>query len=179
MDKLYKYIDELKKWNEYAGLIQERDICNVINRHIIDCLQLCSFVQRDRIVLDIGSGAGLPGFVLGMCGYHVLLSEINEKKRSFLRHVSDICGVDAYVCGDVYKLCGSGMVAVSRAFGSLSELCDVMCCVGVSSGVFLKGKKWCEELSSAYNYFDFSCKTYPSMTNNDGVIICLDNVVRR
>ena len=174
-----QYYNLIKKWNNYASLVQSSDIECFFERHVVDCLQLCAYIDRHDKIVDVGSGAGLPGIVMGLCGYNVVLSEINNKKQAFLREVVALFREKIEIVGDIYSIDASGCVIVSRAFGSLSKLCDVMCSIGSTKGVFLKGKSWYEEVIHTQKEFNFLYDVFTSVTNNDGRIVCIDHVVRK
>ena len=83
------FIAELIKWNKSINLIHDDTIKNIHSRHILDSLQLSSFVDYSKdIIVDIGSGAGLPGMILAIDGArHVHLVEPTNKKTVFLNHI--------------------------------------------------------------------------------------------
>jgi 16S rRNA G527 N7-methylase RsmG len=68
---------------------------------------------------------------------------------------------------------------VSRAFGSIKKLLEVMERTGIKRGVFHKGEKYPIELLEAEKYFNFNCEIRPSMTDNKGAIITIFNRGRR
>lgn len=66
MNNIYKkYIDNLIKWGGKTDLIGTLDPEEIYNKHIIDCLELSNIIDRDaRSVVDLGTGAGLPGIII-------------------------------------------------------------------------------------------------------------------
>ena len=63
IDNLNVYVDILRKWNTTINLVSKGSITDVWKRHILDSAQLFKFVTHDMEKwLDIGSGAGFPGF---------------------------------------------------------------------------------------------------------------------
>lgn len=80
------YLDLLSKWNTAYNLTGTRDPERLISHHILDSLSILPFIQGRR-ALDIGTGAGLPGFILALAqpAVHWTLLDANQKKVRFLR----------------------------------------------------------------------------------------------
>ena len=89
LSQLSSYHDLLLKWQKRLNLISPNTIGNIWNRHILDCAQLCSFLPTERYcILDVGSGAGLPGVILSVLTNHEIhLVESDKRKCAFLRTV--------------------------------------------------------------------------------------------
>ena len=65
--QLKTYHDLLIKWQKRLNLISPKTIDNIWERHILDCAQLYSFLpNRPCRILDVGSGAGLPGIIVSI-----------------------------------------------------------------------------------------------------------------
>jgi 16S rRNA (guanine527-N7)-methyltransferase len=78
----------LEKWNKSFNLISRQDIQRLGSRHILDSLSGVALL-RGRSVLDLGSGAGLPGVPLAIAApeRHFLLCDRSERRTRFLRQV--------------------------------------------------------------------------------------------
>lgn len=87
-EHMISYLRELTTWNATYNLTAVRDPGAMVTRHVLDSLAILPFVSGASVV-DIGSGAGLPGMVLAMARprLDVTLVEANRKKAAFLRHV--------------------------------------------------------------------------------------------
>ena len=69
------------------GLVSRSDADRLMSRHILDCLRAAPLVRpEDRLVIDLGSGAGLPGIVLAIAvpGVHLRLIEPRRRRVAFL-----------------------------------------------------------------------------------------------
>src|SRR5579872_1579950 len=97
-ERLQKYVELLFKWQKTINLVGNTTLKDVWNRHIIDSLQLLEhIIDHDRIV-DIGSGAGLPGLVIAIIrGGEVALIESDGRKVAFLREASRITETDVII----------------------------------------------------------------------------------
>lgn len=86
--QLMAYLRELNTWNATYNLTAVREPLSMVTRHLLDCLAVVDFVSGKRLV-DVGAGAGLPGYVLAIARprWSVTLIESNRKKAAFLRHV--------------------------------------------------------------------------------------------
>ena len=61
-----------------------------LNSHILDCIQISTFIKNKKAnIVDLGTGAGLPGIILVICGYsNVSLIDSNNKKIKFINYVA-------------------------------------------------------------------------------------------
>ena len=83
--KLRAFEALIRKWNRYCGLVSKGDLRRLRERHIRDSLTLLPWCQGR--LLDVGTGAGLPGVPLAIArpDEPVLLLERSERKSRFLR----------------------------------------------------------------------------------------------
>jgi 16S rRNA (guanine527-N7)-methyltransferase len=84
---LDRYVALLLKWNERINLTAARDRRTVEDEHIRDAELVARAVRPGDRLVDVGSGAGLPGLVVAILrpGAEVTLVEPNAKKVAFLR----------------------------------------------------------------------------------------------
>ncbi|MDG6079413.1 16S rRNA (guanine(527)-N(7))-methyltransferase RsmG [Erythrobacter litoralis] len=93
IDKLSKFVELLVEENTRQNLIAKSTIAKIWTRHIVDSAQLLSFVPSETkgSWFDIGSGAGLPGIVIGILdpNRETLLIEPRKKRGAWLHAVSE------------------------------------------------------------------------------------------
>ena len=80
------YVDIMKKWTRTYNLTAVRSDENMLTHHILDSLAVVPHIEGKRLV-DVGSGAGLPGIPLAIAlpACDVTLVEAVQKKVAFLR----------------------------------------------------------------------------------------------
>lgn len=86
--QLISFLEILQKWNRAYNLTAITDFQKMISYHVIDSLSIVPYVKGDRIV-DVGSGAGLPGIPLAIFfpkKEFVLIDSVGKKTR-FMNHV--------------------------------------------------------------------------------------------
>ena len=88
LTKLSEYLLLIKKWNKPRNLVSRKLTDHDLENHIIDCIALNEVISENNI-LDVGTGAGLPGVVIALLNptKKVKLLDSNSKKISFLNHV--------------------------------------------------------------------------------------------
>ena len=86
-DQLSEYANLIIKWNKTRNLVSRNANLETINEHIFDCACLIPHLKESNL-LDVGSGAGLPGLVISILDdkKNIKLLEPNQKKISFLTH---------------------------------------------------------------------------------------------
>jgi len=124
--RLLDYIALLQKWNKVYNLTAVREPENMLYQHLLDSLAVLPYVGTGRL-LDVGSGAGLPGIPLAIVKpeLNVSLLDSNHKKTTFLRQACIELGlgnvavecvrVDTFIPQQPFD------AVISRAFSDLSE----------------------------------------------------------
>ena len=183
-DKLKQYIDLLIKWNKAINLVSSNSIKDIEQRHILDSIQLLNYIaKKDISVLDLGSGAGLPGVVLSICGIKkMVLVESDERKAAFLLQASKISPELIEIKNSRAETlpADSYDVVVSRAFADLSSILNYCRNIEVKEKfLLLKGKTYEEEIIQARKHWLFKVKIHDSITSIEGKILEITNVKRR
>jgi 16S rRNA (guanine527-N7)-methyltransferase len=95
---LDQYLDELERWNPRFGFVKAESRQELIVKHVLDSLSAWGQVEEAAAggrVLDVGSGAGLPGIPLAVALPELAFSllERSSKKISFLRTCKALLGL--------------------------------------------------------------------------------------
>ena len=128
--KLLHYLHLIVKWNKHFNLSGITAIQEMVPLHLLDSLAVLPYLEGERI-LDIGSGAGLPGIPLAIANpdKNFVLLDSNGKKTRFLFQVkvalelSNVEIINARV--DEYLSTadtGEFSLITCRAFSSLSSI---------------------------------------------------------
>ena len=123
---LERYLDLLEKWNRVYNLTAIRERSRMVTHHLLDSLAVLPHVRGPR-VLDVGSGAGLPGSPLAVASpaLHVTLLESNHKKSAFLTQaVAELQLANVQVVAERVESWQTETrfdTIVSRAFAELGE----------------------------------------------------------
>lgn len=90
------YIDELMDWNRHINLTGLRHRERVVVELVLDSLMPVPYLPQRGTLLDVGSGAGIPGVPIKICrqGLEANLLEPYAKKVSFLKHVIRLMQLD-------------------------------------------------------------------------------------
>lgn len=91
--KLISYGEQLFEYNKFTQLISRKDEAVFYERHIAECLAVAPIIgeNRNSLIVDLGTGAGLPGVPLALLfnKTRFLLVDAKEKRTKFLRNVVD------------------------------------------------------------------------------------------
>lgn len=87
-EHLLHYLHLMQKWNKVFNLTSIRDPHDMIMLHLIDSLAISPYLNGSRMI-DIGTGAGLPGIPLALIhpNKQFVLLDSNSKKTRFLTQV--------------------------------------------------------------------------------------------
>jgi 16S rRNA (guanine527-N7)-methyltransferase len=151
-DQLLAYLDLVTKWNKVYNLTAVRDPDEMLVQHLLDSLAAIGPLRRHtqgRAVrlLDVGSGAGLPGVVIAVCCPEIQVDCVDTvgKKAAFIQQAAvqlqlpNLRGLH----DRVENLRGPYDVICCRAFASLADFVTWSAGALASEGVWLamKGKR--------------------------------------
>ena len=140
-EKLISYIELLAKWNQAYNLTAVRDRQQMIARHLLDSLAILPLVRGPR-VLDIGSGAGLPGIPLALArpDMDFVLLDSNAKKTRFLvQAVAELGLKNVEVVqerAEKYQPAVKFDTLIARAFSGIADM------LAVSAPLCAPGGRW-------------------------------------
>ena len=195
LDKFQAYAALLRKWNRAINLVSPKTLDDLWRRHFLDSAQLRAYLPEDpgpaeRVILDVGAGAGFPGLVLSLldCGL-VRLVESDQRKAQFLREAIRVTGATAEVHAErIENLDLDGAAVVTcRAFAPLGKILalterflrptDPQSSPPGSEkapiGLFLKGRNVDEELTEAGKKWRLRLERFESETDPEASILRL------
>lgn len=125
--QLVDYLGLLAKWNRAYNLTAIRDEAQMVTRHLLDSLAISGHITGKRLV-DVGSGAGLPGVPLAIVfpQREFLLVDSNGKKTRFLFQVKTALRLDNMEVSqarvETLQVARPFDAVLSRAFASLQDM---------------------------------------------------------
>ena len=179
---VFKMLMEYKKIllneNHKMNLIGKSTIDDFDQRHIIDCIQIIKHMpDKRKQVMDIGTGAGLPGVLLSILGYQNLhLVEKSPKKSVFLETCKAHLGLNYKIhTKPIAEISGVNIDYITaRAFAPIEKIITATKKIIHTKTIYilLKGKSYLSELN-LINPQKYSWKNYPSITSEESKIIVL------
>jgi 16S rRNA (guanine527-N7)-methyltransferase len=159
--QLLDYQSLIGKWNKVYNLTAVRDPAEMLTHHLLDSLAAVAPLQRHvqgrglaaASLLDVGSGAGLPGVVLAICCPNLAVTCVDTvgKKAAFIKQAALAMGLGNLtgLHARVETLTQPFDVICSRAFASLADFTSWSQAALAPGGVWmaLKGKHPAEELA--------------------------------
>ena len=163
VDQLLAYQAMIAKWTKVYNLTSVRDPAEMMTHHLLDSLAAIPALQRHlksagleqgSRLLDVGSGAGLPGVVIAICCPLVAVTCVDTvaKKAAFIKQAAlalklpNLTGLHARV----ESITASFDVICSRAFASLVDFTNWSAAALAPQGVWMamKGKNPADELQA-------------------------------
>ncbi len=163
LHKIETYFEQLQKWNRSMNLTAIKDPQELIIKHLGDTLLMLPCIPREASsLLDIGSGAGVPGLIVKILrpGLEVVLVDAKRKKVSFLKAVIAALGLKG-ISAEHGRVGDKGVprqrpvagfdIITARALASLRKLIRIAAPLLSSKGAILamKGPKGLTELDEA------------------------------
>jgi len=126
------YLKEMLRWNRRINLTSITDFAVAREKHILDALSLLPLIDGVSSILDMGSGAGLPGVPLQVVCPDLRVVSVDSvtKKISFQRHVKRLLNLENFepICArlehldQVFEKSQTFSVVTCRAFSSLRDI---------------------------------------------------------
>ena len=180
--QLSKFADILAQDGVRLGLIGPREVERIWDRHILNCAALTQLIQDGQSIIDIGSGAGLPGIVLAILkpNSKVILIEPMQRRTDFLTQVKADLGLTnvEIIRGRAEGQKVTAQIVTSRAVAPLDKLLAWSWPLVVKGGKVLaiKGEKAQEELENAQTVISF-LKDSPATITTCGLALDLSVTV--
>ncbi|XDZ65623.1 16S rRNA (guanine(527)-N(7))-methyltransferase RsmG [Alphaproteobacteria bacterium LSUCC0684] len=181
LNRLRCYVDLLSHWQKSINLVSKASLADVWRRHILDSGQLFAHLDEpDQQIMDIGSGAGLPGLVLAIMGAGnaekpVICVESDERKCAFLAVAARECDVPLKVITARLETLApmQPKYITARALAPFEKLLDLtrnQHHAGLEC-LFLKGERYQEELTSLGNSTTIKIDVRNSLSSPESVIL--------
>jgi 16S rRNA (guanine527-N7)-methyltransferase len=171
--QLLRYAALLAKWNQVYNLTAIREPEAIIREHLLDSLTVTSLVKGNQI-LDVGSGAGLPGIPLAIAlpDYRFVLLDSALKRTRFLSqavselNLSNVSVVNARI--EAYQSPCLFDTITARAFAAVTEIVQktLPFCAEEGQWLLLKGQDpqaECENLPETTAVLTITPLTIPGL----------------
>ena len=185
--KLEAFVDLVTEESRHQNLVSARSLESVWARHILDSAQLLAF--SPSIIaswVDLGSGAGFPGIIVGLLHQGpVTLIEERRKRIEFLEKAVELLELNGRVSvlGSRVETAPSMTFEVisARAFAPLDRLLALgqRFAAPQTRWVLPKGRNAHSELEAARALWQGEFRLEPSLTDADAQIIVAEQVRRR
>ncbi len=185
ISNIQSYVLLLLNANKQRNLIAKSTEDIIFRRHIIDCLQMVTAIGSvGGYILDIGSGAGLPGLVLACASKtnYVLLAEKSPIKCMFLQHIMESINIQnaSIIQEDVYNayLPANVQYIVSRAMCSVLKMLNIVAYFKIWSVpiILLKGETYQKEIDEAMLHYTFNLQVIPSIIHDKSATLVIKNI---
>ncbi len=188
LERLDEYSKDIILKNMEINLISKSTESSIKSRHIADSMQTIDFIDKNDIntCTDLGSGAGLPGIVLGIImrskkpTFKVIFYEKSYHKSNFLREMSKKFNLDA----EIYQKNIFNEknlitdVIISRAFKPLPVIFQIAKTnfKNFKYIILFLGKSGKEILKNAMKNWKFDYEERKSLTNDESIIVKISNL---
>ena len=163
LQKFYQYMNLLIEWNEKINLTAIVEPKEIILKHFIDSLTIIKYIEPNKSVIDIGTGAGFPGIPVKIMREDLditLLDSLNKRihflneviQKLELKNITAIhARIEEFAKNKQYREAFD--VATSRAVANLTTLSEYMLPMVDLKGmaICMKGSEINEEISKSKN----------------------------
>ena len=152
-DQIQRYAELLKSTGIERGLIGPKEGDRIWERHIANCIPITTILPENVRLVDIGSGAGLPGIVIALArpDLKVSLVEPLQRRVDFLNEVVAELGIPVEVIrGRAERVKKQFEIVTARAVAPLEKLINISWHMIPKGGslMAMKGESAAEEIAS-------------------------------
>ena len=187
--KLNKYHEFLIENNNKISLISKNTEKIAVKRHYEDCAQLIKYIDKtDKTILDVGTGAGLPGIILEIIkndhdmSFSTHLVEKSPKKGKFLKNANSFLDLDLKIHNcDVNSMNKKEFTTlIGRAFKPMRTFLEIISNAQLKFKkiIMMKGENFMDEFIEAKKYFEINCDIHESMTNPGSKLFVIKGVTK-
>lgn len=181
LERLERWLGELRRWQPKINLVGPSTLEDPWRRHVLDSAQLLRFLPPGtRRLVDLGSGAGLPGLILAILGVpEVHLVESDRRKAAFLLACKGrlaLPGVHVHTVRAEQLALPPADVVTARALAPLERLLPLaLRFAGPRTRILLlKGREVDSELTAARRSWKIAARVHPSLASPEGCILEID-----
>ena len=185
VDKIDFYLSSIIRHNKHTNLVGKSTIEKIWDRHVLDCLQLTKHINNKQSkILDLGTGAGLPGILLSIVGYQkILMIDSIKKKTDFVRQTIQELSLTAKIQNKRIEKPPTSQheIIVSRALAPLVKLLTYarMYSNKNTTLLFLKGRNVNREIEMAMKSYFFDFEKNNSLSSGDGCVLKIKNFKKK
>ena len=179
INKIDRYIYEINEYNRHTNIVGKSTLINPWNSHISDSIQISNFINdKHSSILDMGTGAGIPGLILAAINYtDVSLVDSNLKK---IRFINNVClklnvkvntyhqRIESLANKKFDYLVSRALANISRTFFYSQKLLNNNTVL-----IFLKGKHAKDEINEANECWKFHHELHQSISDKRGNIVII------
>ena len=188
IEKLNKYKDFLLSSNKSINLIGKTTENQIFTRHFADSAQIYDLIEDKSEIVDLGSGAGFPGFILKILmdnnkvSGNITLIDKSPKKCKFLQDLSDKLGLTLKIVNlkiENFKFNKISTI-VTRAFKKTVDTIDILLENNdkIRNIILIKGKTYQQEIEEAKKKYTFDVEKFRSITSDESYILKISNIKR-
>ena len=185
VEKIDFFLTSLTNFNKHTNLVGKSTLENIWDRHVLDCLQLTKHINsKQSKIVDLGTGAGLPGLLLSIIGYkEVLMIDSVKKKTDFVYKIIKDLSLSAKIKTKRIEKGPHSQhdIVVSRALAPLNKLLTYarMYSNKNTTSLFLKGRNVNTEIDIAMKMFFFDFEKIDSVSTGDGCVLKIKNIKQK
>ncbi len=191
-DDFENFVGMLQRKNEEFNIISEKTAKNDVirQRHIIDSAQIIEFIDlNSKIIIDIGSGGGMPGIIISIMlknmrrSPKVHLYEKSHHKSKFLRNVSRELKLNTQIIKqNIFEAQNleSGTI-MARAFKPLPIVLDLVNknFINYKNLILFMGKNGEKILKETQADWDFDFEKKESITSKESFVLNIKNIKKK